>query len=77
MKTLQSLNTQQQAMIGLIEANFSSTVSYMTQERDIAIRERDKQHQQAIVLRRENSILKEQLTLYTRYPLSVRPAVRV
>lgn len=75
MKTLQSLNAQQQAMIGLIEANFTSTVLYMTQERDIAIRDRDKHHQEAIVLRRDNTMLQEQLTSYTRYPLSVRPSV--
>lgn len=75
-KTLQSLNAQQQAMIGLIEANFTSTVLYMTQERDIAIRDRDKHHQQAITLRRDNSMLQEQLTSYTRYPLAVRPSVR-
>lgn len=75
-KTLQSLNAQQQAMIGLIEANFTSTVLYMTQERDIATRDRDKHHQQAIVLRRDNTMLQEQLTAYTRYPLSVRLSVR-
>lgn len=75
-KTLQSLNAQQQAMIGLIEANFTSTVLYMTQERDIATRDRDKHHQQAIVLRRDNTMLQEQLTAYTRYPPSVRPSVR-
>lgn len=76
MKTLQSLNAQQKAMIGLIEANFTNTVLYMTQERDIAIRDRDKHHQQAITLRRDNSMLQEQLISYTRYPLSDRPSVR-
>ncbi|TNM88290.1 hypothetical protein fugu_006511 [Takifugu bimaculatus] len=65
-KTLQSLNDQQKAMIGLIEANFTRTVLYMTQERDIAIRDRDKHHQEAIILRRENTMLQEQLTSYTR-----------
>lgn len=77
MRTLQSLNAQQKAMISLIEANFSSTVLYMTQERDIAIRDRDKHHQQAIVLRRDNTMLQEQLTAYTRYLQSVRPSVRL
>lgn len=76
MKTLQSLNDHQKAMIGLIEANFTRTVLYMTQERDIVIRDRDKHHQEAIILRRENTILQEQLASYTRYPLSVHPSLR-
>lgn len=65
-KTLQSLNAQQKAMINLIEANFTQTVLYLNQERDISIRDRDKHHQDAIVLRRENGILKEQIITYTR-----------
>lgn len=75
MKTLQSLNAQQKAMIGLIEANFSNTVLYMKQERDIAIRDRDKHHGEAIALRRDNIMLQEQLTAYTRYLQSVHPSV--
>lgn len=66
MKTLQSLNAQQKAMISLIEANFTQTVQYLNMERDKALRERDTHHQDAIVLRRENFMLKEQLTTYTR-----------
>lgn len=66
MKTLQSLNAQQKAMITLIEANFTQTVQYLSQERDIALRERDTHHQDAITLRRENAMLKEQLTTYTK-----------
>lgn len=62
-------------MISLIQANFTSTVQYMTQERDIAIRDRDKHHQQAIERRRENTMLQEQLTSYTRYLQAVRPPV--
>ncbi|XP_035510047.1 plasmalemma vesicle associated protein b [Morone saxatilis] len=66
LKTLQSLNAQQKAMINLIQANFTQTVLYMSQERDNAIKDRDTHHQDAITLRRENTMLKEQLTSYTR-----------
>ncbi|XP_073332525.1 plasmalemma vesicle associated protein b [Pagrus major] len=66
MKTLQSLNAQQKAMINLIEANFTQTVQYLSQERDMALKDRDTHHQDAITLRRENTMLKEQLTAYTR-----------
>ncbi|CAJ1060928.1 plasmalemma vesicle associated protein b [Xyrichtys novacula] len=65
-KTLQSLNTQQKAMIELIQANFTQTVQYLVMERDNALKERDTHHQDAIVLRRENTKLSEQLTAYTR-----------
>lgn len=66
MKTLQTLNAQQRAMINLIEANFTQTVQYLSQERDNALKDRDTHHQDAIALRRENTMLKEQLTTYTR-----------
>ncbi|XP_051232862.1 plasmalemma vesicle associated protein b [Dicentrarchus labrax] len=66
LKTLQSLNAQQKAMINLIQANFTQTVLYMSQERDNAIKDRDTHHQDAITLRRENTMLKEQFTSYTR-----------
>ncbi|KAM4629409.1 plasmalemma vesicle associated protein b [Polymixia lowei] len=66
MKTLQSLNAQQRAMISLIEANFTQTVQYLSQDRDNALKDRDSHHQEAIVLRRDNGNLKEQLTTYTR-----------
>ncbi|XP_029904967.1 plasmalemma vesicle associated protein b [Myripristis murdjan] len=65
-KTLQSLNAQQRAMISLIEANFTQTVHYLSQERDNALKDRDAHHQDAITLRRDNSVLNEQLTTYTR-----------
>ncbi|XP_074524726.1 plasmalemma vesicle associated protein b [Halichoeres trimaculatus] len=65
-KTLQSLNAQQKAMIDLIQANFTQTVQYLILDRDSALKERDTHHQDAIVLRRENTMLKEQLTAYTR-----------
>lgn len=76
MKILQSLNAQQKEMISLIRLNFTNTARYMRQEREMAIRDRDKHHQQAIVLRRNNTMLQEQLTSYTRYPRSVRPSLR-
>ncbi|XP_040897020.1 plasmalemma vesicle associated protein b [Toxotes jaculatrix] len=66
LKTLQSLNAQQKAMISLIEANFTQTVQYLSLERDNALKDRDTHHQDAITLRRENTMLKEQLTTYTR-----------
>lgn len=66
LKTLQSLNAQQKAMIDLINANFTQTVLYLSQERDSALKDRDTHNQDAITLRRENTMLKEQLTSYTR-----------
>lgn len=65
-KTLQSLNAQQKAMISLIEANFTQHMQYLNQERDIVIRERDKYNHEAIMLRRENTMLTDQLAAYTR-----------
>lgn len=65
-KTLQTLNAQQKAMINLIEANFTQMVQYLSQERDAAIRDRDSHHQSAIDKRRENDLLKDQLNLYSR-----------
>ncbi|XP_075887328.1 plasmalemma vesicle associated protein b [Nelusetta ayraudi] len=65
-KTLQSLNAQQKAMISLIEANFTQHMQYLNQERDIVIRERDKFNYEAIALRRENAMLTDQLAAYTR-----------
>ncbi|KAK7888884.1 hypothetical protein WMY93_024444 [Mugilogobius chulae] len=66
LKTLQTLNAQQKAMINLIEANFTQTVLYLSQERDTAIKDRDNHHQDAITLRKENAMLKDQLTVYSR-----------
>ncbi|XP_038571358.1 plasmalemma vesicle associated protein b isoform X2 [Micropterus salmoides] len=65
-KTLQTLNEQQKARINLIEANFTQMVHYLSQERDNALKDRDTHHQDAITLRRDNTMLKEQLTTYTR-----------
>lgn len=64
---LQSLNAQQKAMINLIQTNFTQTVQYLSQERDNALKDRDTHHQDAITLRRENTLLKEQGTTYTKY----------
>ncbi|XP_076009708.1 plasmalemma vesicle associated protein b [Genypterus blacodes] len=66
MKTLQSLNAQQRALINLIEANFTQTVQYMSHERDNILKDRNKHHQDAITLRRDNTVLQEQLDIYTR-----------
>lgn len=66
MRTLQTLNAQQKAMINLLQANFTQTVQYLGQDRDNALKDRDMHHQDAIALRRENAMLKEQLTTYTR-----------
>lgn len=53
-------------MISLIEANFTQHMQYLNQERDIVIRERDKYNHEAIMLRRENTMLTDQLAAYTR-----------
>ncbi|CAL8306845.1 unnamed protein product [Lota lota] len=66
LKTLQSLNTQQKAMISLLEANFTQTVQYLSHERDSAIKEREAHNQHAITARQENLRLQEQLATYTR-----------
>ncbi|XP_058493479.1 plasmalemma vesicle associated protein b [Solea solea] len=66
MRTLQSLSAQQTAMIDLIKSNFSQTVQYLVQERDNALKDRDTHHQDVITLRRDNTVLKEQLSTYTR-----------
>ncbi|KAK6313733.1 hypothetical protein J4Q44_G00151920 [Coregonus suidteri] len=65
-KTLQFLNSQQAAMIKLIEANFTQTSQYIRMERDNAIKDRDAHNLETISLRRENTNLKEQLNLYTQ-----------
>ncbi|KAM7409691.1 hypothetical protein PAMA_001266 [Pampus argenteus] len=66
MKTLQTLNAQQKAMINLIQANFTQIVKYLSQERDNALKDRDAYHQETITLRRDTTMLREQLTTYTR-----------
>nr|XP_061790963.1 plasmalemma vesicle associated protein b [Nerophis lumbriciformis] len=66
LKTLQSLNMQQKAMIELIEANFTQTVRYISHERDDALKDRDVHLQEVITLRKENTMLIEQHTAYTR-----------
>lgn len=54
-------------MISLIEANFTQHIQYLNQEKDIVIRERDKYNHEAIVLRRDKTMIQEQLAAYTRY----------
>ena len=66
LKMLQSLNVQQRAMLSLLEANFTQTVTYLTQERDSAIRDRDAHNQDAIATRQDSLRMQEQLTTYTR-----------
>nr|XP_057928337.1 plasmalemma vesicle associated protein b [Doryrhamphus excisus] len=66
LRTLQNLNAQQKAMIDLIEANFTQMVHFLSQARDNALRDRDVHHQDAIGLRRQNTMLEQQLTTYTR-----------
>lgn len=66
LKTLHSLNAQQRAMINLINSNFTQMVNYLSQERDSALKDRDTHHEDAISMRRENTLLKDQLTVYTR-----------
>ena len=72
-KTLQTLNAQQKAMISLINSNFTQMVQYLSQERDNALKDRDVHLGDAIKLRRDNSLLREQLTTYTRCCLSGCP----
>lgn len=65
-KTLQSLNAQQKAMIELINSNFTQMVQYLSQERDNALKDRDQHLGDTIKLRRDNGLLREQLISYTR-----------
>ncbi|KAM9796182.1 plasmalemma vesicle associated protein b [Syngnathus typhle] len=65
LRTLQGLNAQQKAMIELIKTNFTHMVHYLSQERDNALKDRDVHHQDVISLRKENTMFKEQLTIYT------------
>ncbi|XP_037530444.1 plasmalemma vesicle associated protein b [Nematolebias whitei] len=66
LKALQSLNNQQKAFIDLLHSNFTQTVHYLSHERDTALKDRDVYLGEAIKLRKESSLLKEQLTTYTR-----------
>ena len=66
LKTLQSLSQQQRAMLRLLETNFTQTVTYLSQERDAALRDRDAHNQEAIATRQDSLRMQEQLTTYTR-----------
>nr|XP_020458543.1 plasmalemma vesicle-associated protein-like isoform X2 [Monopterus albus]XP_020458545.1 plasmalemma vesicle-associated protein-like isoform X2 [Monopterus albus] len=66
LKTLQTLNEKQRAMINLIGVNFTQTVHDLRQDRDNALRERERYHKDAIIQHREKTMLKEQLDTYAR-----------
>uniref|UniRef100_A0A3Q2Q1V8 Plasmalemma vesicle associated protein b n=1 Tax=Fundulus heteroclitus TaxID=8078 RepID=A0A3Q2Q1V8_FUNHE len=57
---------QQNNLIKLINANFSQMVEDLTHERDLAQRNKNDYLQEALKLRRDNSILTDQLAAYTR-----------
>ncbi|MED6268654.1 hypothetical protein CHARACLAT_024539 [Characodon lateralis] len=63
---LKSIIRQKDTLIGLINSNFTQMVQYLTHERDSALRDQDVNREEAIKLGRENNLLKEQLTIYTR-----------
>ncbi|MEQ2273815.1 hypothetical protein XENORESO_009413, partial [Xenotaenia resolanae] len=63
---LKSIISQKDTLIGLINSNFTQMVQYLTHERDSALRDQDVNREEAIKLGRENNLLKEQLTTYTR-----------
>lgn len=65
-KTLKTLNAQQEAMLKLVRANFTQTVLHMSGERDRATKAHDALQLESVSLRRDNTNLKEQLTTYTR-----------
>ena len=66
LNTLQRLSQQQRAMLRLLETNFTQTVTYLSQERDAALRDRDAHNQEAIATRQDSLRMQEQLTTYTR-----------
>lgn len=71
LKALQSANIKQRDMIDFLQKNFTVTVENLRQERGRALRDRDLYLEEAVKLRRESSLLKEQLTAYTRCSVSV------
>ncbi|KAM6921966.1 plasmalemma vesicle associated protein b [Xenentodon cancila] len=66
LKTLQTRNAQLEAKMNLINSNFTQRVQFLTQERDEALRDRDIHLEDAIRLRRDNTLLNQQITTYTR-----------
>ncbi|KAK2835295.1 hypothetical protein Q5P01_015779 [Channa striata] len=66
LRTCKNQIAQQSALIDVIQSNFTQAVQFLSQEKDMAIKYRDADHQDAIKLRRQNSMLEEQLRSYTR-----------
>ncbi|XP_024861129.1 plasmalemma vesicle associated protein b [Kryptolebias marmoratus] len=66
LKVLQSHNNQQRELINLLQLNFTQMVQDLRQERDSVLKNRDVYLGEATMLRRESSMLREQLSTYTR-----------
>ncbi|XP_061594783.1 plasmalemma vesicle associated protein b [Cololabis saira] len=66
LKTLQTRNAQLEAKMNLINTNFTQRVQYLTQERDDAVRDRDVHLEDAVKLRRDNTLLSQQISTFTR-----------
>uniref|UniRef100_G3NY99 Plasmalemma vesicle associated protein b n=1 Tax=Gasterosteus aculeatus aculeatus TaxID=481459 RepID=G3NY99_GASAC len=62
LKKLQNLNSKYELDIN----NFTHVVQYLSREKDNAIKDRDTHRQDASSLRSETTMLKEQLTTYTK-----------
>ncbi|XP_015245975.1 PREDICTED: plasmalemma vesicle-associated protein [Cyprinodon variegatus] len=63
---LKATISEKEKLIALVKSNFTQTVQYLSHERDRALRERDVHIEEAINLRRDNNLLREQLNIYTR-----------
>ncbi|KAJ8374692.1 hypothetical protein SKAU_G00052720 [Synaphobranchus kaupii] len=64
LKSVLSRNKHLEAMVKLVETNFTQTVQHLSVELDSAVKAREGLHLEAIELRRDKSILKEQLEKY-------------
>ncbi|KAI1891806.1 hypothetical protein AGOR_G00147540 [Albula goreensis] len=64
LKTMQSRNQHLEALMKLTETNFTQTVQHLNTEKDNAVKAREELHLETIELRRDKSILKEQLEKY-------------
>lgn len=63
---LKARSATQDAMIKLLNSNFTQTVRTLRDERDNALRDRAQFYEDVIKLRGDNTICKEQLITYTR-----------
>ncbi|KAJ8277405.1 hypothetical protein GJAV_G00074800 [Gymnothorax javanicus] len=63
-KSLQSRSQHLEALVKLVQTNFTQTVQHLNTELDGAIKARETLHLEAIELRRENTDLKNQLEKY-------------